>query len=262
MKRLLFLPSACLREWFWETVDHVGILKGLRYGDQKAGRALYALNCASCHGAKGELALNPLARRFAKDAFKFGNDPYAIWKTISYGNGLMFRWDAALTAKERYQIVHFMREEILKDNNPKQYFPVTEEYLSKISEIAVADSKADASNAQKIETAPGMIDGTGGKNMVYGPFLQHGMAYTPVKNQNAEFMPDVTEKAIAVDLAKRNLLRHSPAQRDGLWRSRPRPRKESPHQLQSRPLRPGGEPSPKRRRNRLGNRRSQGSRDP
>ena len=93
------------------------------YGDQKAGRALYALNCASCHGAKGELALNPLARRFAKDEFKFGNDPYAIWKTISYGNGLMFRWDAALTAKERYQIVHFMREEILKENNPKQYFP-------------------------------------------------------------------------------------------------------------------------------------------
>ena len=246
MKQLLFLSLGLLAvSGFAETVDHVGILKGLRYGDQKAGRALYALNCASCHGAKGELALNPLARRFAEDAFKFGNDPYAIWKTISYGNGLMFRWDAALTAKERYQIVHFMREEILKENNPKQYFPVTEEYLSKIPGIAAADAKADATNAQKIEAAPGMIDGTGGKNMVYGPFLQHAMAYSPVKNKNAEFMPGVTEKAIAVDMGGAVICYDAHRLSvSGLWRGKAATTEKSHHTSYkgSSPLRPGGEP--------------------
>ena len=201
----LFIAAICLSVSIQaalaqEKVDHVATIKGLRYGDQKSGRALYALNCASCHGAKGELALNPLARRFAKDAFKFGSDPFAIWKTISYGNGLMFRWDAVLTAKQRYQIVHFIREEILKENNTRQYFTPSDDYFAKLPAIAAADAKAEAAKAQKVEAAPGMIDGSGGKNMVYGPFMQHGIAYTENKNKNAEFMPNVTEKAIVVDL--------------------------------------------------------------
>ena len=85
--------------------DHVQAIKGLGDADAKAGQQLYALHCAACHGKDGKLALNPLARRFALDELKFGSDPYALWKTISYGNGLMFRWDAVLSPEERYQIV-------------------------------------------------------------------------------------------------------------------------------------------------------------
>lgn len=183
-----------------EPLDHVQAIKSLKYPDQKAGRALYALHCASCHGPKGELALNPLARRFALDEFKFGSDPYAIWKTISYGNGLMFRWDAALSDKERYQLVHFIREEIVKEKNPGQYVKPDEDYFAKLPARAAADAKMEAAKAQRVEAAPGMIDGTNGQNMVYGPMIQHGMAYSEIKNKNAEFIPDVTEKAIVIDL--------------------------------------------------------------
>ena len=81
-----------------ESFDHVATIKALDNDDAKKGRELYAVHCSSCHGKDGDLALNPLARRFAKDELKFGSDPYSLWKTISYGNGLMFRWDAVLTS--------------------------------------------------------------------------------------------------------------------------------------------------------------------
>ena len=42
--------------------------------------------------------------------------------------------------------------------------------------------------------------GTGGKNMVYGPFMQHGVAYGAIKDKNAEYIANVTEKGISVDL--------------------------------------------------------------
>ncbi len=230
-----------------EEVDHVAAIKGLRYADQKAGRALYALNCASCHGAKGELALNPLARRFAKDAFKFGSDPYSIWKTTSYGNGLMFRWDAALTAKERYQIVHFIREEILKVKNPAQYEVPDDVYFAALPVRTTADAKAEAAKAQKVEAAPGMIDGTGGHNMTYGPMMQHGVAYSEIKNKNAEFMPNVTEKAIVVDLPGDVVICYD-AHRlsvSGLWRGDKVAVTEKTHHTSykgSSCLRPGGKP--------------------
>ena len=91
-----------------EPIDHVATIKELNNDDTKKGRELYAVQWSSCHGKDGDLALNPLARRFAKDELKFGSDPYSLWKTISYGNGLMFRWDAVLTPKERYQVAHFI----------------------------------------------------------------------------------------------------------------------------------------------------------
>ena len=181
-----------------EGLDHVGMIKSLRHGDAKAGRALYALHCTSCHGKDGDLALNPLARRFAKDELKFGSDPYSLWKTTSYGNGLMFRWDAVLTDKERYQIVHHIREEIIKENNPGQYFKVDEGYFEGLNEKAKRDAGEQAKNAQKVIAAPGMIDGSAGRRMDYGPFLQHAVAYSEIKNKNAEHIENTTESAMAV----------------------------------------------------------------
>ena len=183
-----------------ESIDHSAYIKAMGSNEVKRGSQLYSVHCSSCHGKEGDLALNPLARRFGKDELKFGTDPYSLWKTISYGNGLMFRWDSVLTPKERYQIVHFIRETILKKTNPNQYFVPSDEYFDKLSAIVKADEKEQASKLQKVEEAPGMIDGTGGKKMVYGPFMQHSVAFGDIKDKNAEYIPDVTEKAIIVDL--------------------------------------------------------------
>ncbi len=226
--------------------DHVATIKSLRYGDQKAGRALYAVHCALCHGKDGTLAVNPSARRFAKEPFRYGSDPYSMWKTISYGKGQMFRWDTLLTPKERYQLVHFIREEIVKKNNPKQYFQPDDAYFAKLPARAKADAIADAANAQKVQTAPGLIDGTGGKSMVYGPFMQHAVSYSPIKNKNAEYIPDVTEKAIIVDLPGEAVICYD-AHRlsvSGLWHGKMAITDKTHHTSHKggRCLQPGGKP--------------------
>ena len=205
-----------------EPIDHVATIKELNNDDAKKGRELYAVHCSSCHGKDGDLALNPLARRFAKDELKFGSDPYSLWKTISYGNGLMFRWDAVLTPKERYQVAHFISELILRKNNPTQYFTPSDDYFAQLPAIAKADEKEQESKIQKVEAAPGMIDGTGGKNMVYGPFMQHGVAYSAIKDKNAEYIANVTEKAIIVDLPGNAVICYDTHRLSvsGLWRGK------------------------------------------
>ncbi|MEC7357503.1 MAG: cytochrome c, partial [Verrucomicrobiota bacterium] len=60
-----------------EPIDHVVTIKELNNDDAKKGHELYTVHCSSCHGKDGDLALNPLARRFAKDELKFGSDPYS-----------------------------------------------------------------------------------------------------------------------------------------------------------------------------------------
>ncbi len=230
-----------------EPFDHAATIKGLRHGDVKAGRALYALHCASCHGKDGDLALNPLARKFAKDEFKFGSDPYSLWKTTSYGNGLMFRWDAVLSPKERYQIVHHIREEIIKPKNPSQYSEPPDEYFAKLNALAAADAEEQAKNAQKITAAPGMIDGSAGKNMNYGPVLQHAVAFGPIKNKNAEHIENTTERALVVDLPDDHVICYDVARLSvsGLWKGKIADTTKTHHTSYKGglPLRPGGEVS-------------------
>jgi mono/diheme cytochrome c family protein len=228
-----------------EEFDHVATIRGLRDGDAKAGRALYALHCASCHGVKGELALNPLARRFAGDELKFGSDPYSMWKTISYGNGLMFRWDAVLSAKERYQIVHHLREDLIKPRNPGQYFKPEDGYFAKLPARAKVDAELQARNAQKVAVAPGMIDGGGGKKMIYGPFLQHAVAYGSIKDKNAEHIENTTEKALIVDVPGEAVICYDAARLSvsGIWVGRIANTDKTHHTSYKgeRPVMPGGE---------------------
>lgn len=237
---LLLCPSV-----FSEDIDHVQIIKSLRYADAKAGRELYRLHCASCHGPEGRLAINPLARRFAADEFKFGADPYSIWKTISYGNGLMFRWDAVLSAKERYQLTHYITELILKKYNPGQLVVLNEEYFAGLPERAAADAKAQEANKQKVEVAVGMVDGSGGKNMDYGPFMQHSVSYGEIKDKNAKYFEDTTEKAMIIDIPGDLVFCYDAALMSvsGIWKGEIA-NTEKTHYTSykgSRPMIPGGE---------------------
>ena len=229
-----------------ERIDHVGLIKSLGDNDAKVGQAIYRTHCASCHGQDGELALNPLARRFAKDKLKFGSDPYSLWKTISYGNGLMFRWDTVLSAKERYQIAHFISERILKESNPGEYFIPDDEYYEKVPNIAQKDALDQASNKQKVQPAAGMIDGTGGKKMIYGPFIQHGVAFDSIEDKNAEYIPEVTEKGLIVDLPGDLVICYD-AHRlsvSGLWRGKTANTEDTHHTSYKGGycLRPGSKP--------------------
>ncbi len=111
-------------------LDHAGIIKRLSKRDLKAGGGIYGGLCANCHGVDGNKPSLPNARAFAAQKLKFGADPYKMFLTLSHGNGLMGP-ALQLSPKERYQVIHYIRETFMKDRNP-DYSPVAPEYLTSL----------------------------------------------------------------------------------------------------------------------------------
>ncbi|TWT94322.1 Cytochrome c [Neorhodopirellula pilleata] len=125
-------------------LDHAGIIKGMRTRDFEAGQQIYHSYCFDCHGTDGRQPSLPTARAFATEELKYGADPYRMFMTLTRGNGLMAAMNH-LTPKERYQVVHYIREQFMKPTNPA-YVPVTKNYLEQLpngtrdgTEIRVVD---------------------------------------------------------------------------------------------------------------------------
>lgn len=114
----------------WRDLAHASIIQRLNHRDLDAGRSIYKGFCADCHGQDSSQASLPIARTFASDKLKFGADPYRMFMTISKGNGLMGPV-SHLTPHQRYQVVHYIREVIMKTKNP-EYHPVTPDYLASL----------------------------------------------------------------------------------------------------------------------------------
>ena len=123
-------PAALVLVDDTEGLDHAGILRDLGRRDFEAGRRIYAGHCVNCHGEDGNEPRLPTARAFGVDALKFGSDPYGMFLTVSRGAGLMGPLQN-LSPLERYQVVHYVREALMKDRNP-QYRPVDEAYIASL----------------------------------------------------------------------------------------------------------------------------------
>ena len=111
-------------------IDHAQVINSLNKTTLQKGKQIYLKSCITCHGANGTASL-PQARSFNKDSMRFGNKPYDMWKTITNGSGMMAA-QTWLSPVERYYVIQYIREELMKKSNPKQYFKITEEYLSKL----------------------------------------------------------------------------------------------------------------------------------
>lgn len=128
--------------------DHAKILRSLNNATLKRGKEIYHSACVACHGTDGTASL-PQARSFSKDRLRFGNKPYDMWKTITYGAGMMAA-QTWLNPSERYYVIQYIREEFVKKSNPRQYFKITEEYLSRLPksqktiEQQLAETKREA----------------------------------------------------------------------------------------------------------------------
>ncbi|MEM9826853.1 MAG: DUF6797 domain-containing protein [Planctomycetota bacterium] len=113
-----------------KNLDHAGILRSMDQDDFVAGKAIYNGHCRNCHGDDGNNATLAAARAFGKDPMKYGGDPYRMVQTVSRGAGLM----AALThlsPRERYQVVHYVREGLMKGRNPA-YQTINDAYLDSL----------------------------------------------------------------------------------------------------------------------------------
>ena len=111
-----------------KNLDHAGILNRLGKKDLKAGEVFYRGLCVNCHGADGNEPSLPTARAFGTQKLKFGADPHRMFLTLSHGNGLMAPM-LYLSPKERYQVVHYIREAFMKDRNP-DYVKIDKSYLA------------------------------------------------------------------------------------------------------------------------------------
>ena len=60
-----------------------------------------------------------------------GSDPWSMFQTLDKGYGQMIP-QPQYSIKDKYALIHYIREGLVKPNNPKQYFDVTEEYLASL----------------------------------------------------------------------------------------------------------------------------------
>ena len=118
------------------SVDHAGIIKSLDGAGYARGKSTYENLCANCHGNDGRTPALPISPAFGKGPFKFGDDPYSMFVTLTKGNGLMGpqTW---MSPRERYEVIHYLRESFMKPSYPG-YKPVSEEYLDELPKVTVA----------------------------------------------------------------------------------------------------------------------------
>ena len=77
------------------------------------GESIYAGLCVNCHGKDGVTPSLPQSRAFGSGEMKFGTDPYAMYLTLTHGNGLMGpqTW---MEPRERYDVIHYIREKFME----------------------------------------------------------------------------------------------------------------------------------------------------
>jgi putative heme-binding domain-containing protein len=128
-------------------LDHAGILRSLGQRDFEAGKQIFLGQCKACHGADGNTPTLPTARAFGRQPLKYGADPYRMLMTLTRGSGLMAPMQQ-LSPKERYQVVHYIREALMKPSNPA-YREADDEYLNGLprgkgdGEVAVSTASRD-----------------------------------------------------------------------------------------------------------------------
>lgn len=111
--------------------DHQAMIQSLDDSSFRAGKEIYDSICITCHGNLTQEGSIPNSRKFWEAEFKNGNDPYSMYRTLGDGFGQMPQFPF-LSPKQRYDVIHYVMEDLVKPNNPKQYFKVNESYLASL----------------------------------------------------------------------------------------------------------------------------------
>lgn len=112
-------------------VDHAAVLRAWDADALERGRKTYETICIVCHGNLEQEGSLPTSRKFWDAPFKNGGDPYALYRTLSEGYGQMPPF-VFLTPEQRYDVIHFIREALVKPTNAEEYTDVTDDYLASL----------------------------------------------------------------------------------------------------------------------------------
>ncbi|MFD2739986.1 cytochrome-c oxidase, cbb3-type subunit III [Sulfitobacter aestuarii] len=92
-------------------VAYLPTLSGAAAGDVSAGAVLFADNCASCHGEKGEGNMDLGAPDLADDFWIYGGDRDALFKTLWDGRqGWMPAWEGRLSETDLKLITTYLQD--------------------------------------------------------------------------------------------------------------------------------------------------------
>ena len=114
-----------------QNLDHAGIISDWSEEFYHRGMVTYRNACFSCHGNPDQQGSIPNSRQFWTEPFKNGADPYSMYQTLTRGFGSMPP-QVRLTPREKYEVIHFIREEFLNQHNPDQYFEVSDDWLASL----------------------------------------------------------------------------------------------------------------------------------
>ncbi|MGJ8642484.1 MAG: DUF6797 domain-containing protein [Luteolibacter sp.] len=156
MKTLTLLSLSLLTTFSFAEVAHITHREALQdfktFGkaEFEEGKRLYQMVCVACHGDKQNPASVPNARLFHEQPLLNGSDPVAIYRTLTDGFNQMVP-QAWMTPEQKYYVIHYMREEFFKKDNPSQFTDLTDEYLA-----SLGDSKIDwPANREQPKAAKG-----------------------------------------------------------------------------------------------------------
>ncbi|HEY2415269.1 MAG TPA: DUF6797 domain-containing protein [Pirellulaceae bacterium] len=110
-------------------IDHAGLIENLDTAASRRGKAIYQQLCVNCHGTREQPGSLPTSLRFAEGKFKNGSDPFAMYQALTRGFGLMAP-QSWMVPQQKYDVIHYIRQEYLRKNNPSQLFSVTRDYLA------------------------------------------------------------------------------------------------------------------------------------
>jgi len=125
------MPTAEPLPEYEAQIDHAGFIRDFNNKSFKRGEAIYQRTCMNCHGTVTEAGSLPTSLRFASGTFKNGSDPFKMYQTITHGFSLMTpqRW---MVPRQKYDVIHYIREAYLKPHNPSQYTKLDDAYLTSL----------------------------------------------------------------------------------------------------------------------------------
>lgn len=173
------LVAAPLPE-YEQRLDHARLIRGWNAASLKRGEAIYERVCANCHGTHDRPGSLPTSLRFAEGRFKNGSDPFAMYQTLTRGFGFMVP-QAWMVPRQKYDVIHYIREAYLKPRNPSQYVAIDLSYLDRLP-------KGDTFGPEPSQIEPWVA-------MDYGPSL-HNTYEIP----SGEGKPNFAYKGIAMRL--------------------------------------------------------------
>jgi len=126
----LLLAESALPD-YERRLDHARLMSDWTEEFYHKGMRTYRNACYSCHGDPEQPGSIPDSRQFWREAFRYGSDPYSMYQTLTRGFGLMPP-QVRLTPREKYEVIHFIREEFIREHNPDQYFEITDAWKASL----------------------------------------------------------------------------------------------------------------------------------